>query len=68
MGRIFVMIPNEICEKCDKVLFGGIMAGGRILLACRKENCEWSDGEAQTAYETIDGDRVVARKIKRSES
>ncbi len=68
MNKIFVMTPNEICEKCDELLFGGVMVDGRILLACRKENCEWSDSEAPTAFETIEGDRVVARRIKRSES
>ncbi len=63
MSKIFVMSPNEICEKCDELLFGGIKVGGIILLACKKENCEYAVEEAETDFETFTGDRIVARKI-----
>ena len=63
MCKIFVMSPNKTCEKCDELLFGGIRVDSRILLACRKENCEWAIAETETAFEIPEGDRVVARKI-----
>ena len=63
MSKIFVMKPNKICEKCDELLFGGIMVDSEILLACRKENCKWAAEEAETVFETLEGDTIVARKI-----
>ena len=66
MSKIFVMSPNEICEKCDELLFGGVKVGNRILLACRKENCKHAIDEAETDFETLEGERIVARKIMKN--
>ncbi len=60
---LYITAANPICGKCSHLLFGGVRIKNRYFWACRNKNCEYAKEERPTAWETVTGERIIARRL-----